>query len=144
MLKSGEIEVTFLLPNFTSLLQQMDQEVLEFFKRHYRKRLLSSILFECTESESVKGTSREIIMKYVWYQCAESWNETCSIGEYNLSGFMMACTHRELYKTVSPKANCHFVRVWHCTLSRAFETSNVLDETHNWLTMLFRFAGNIA
>lgn len=74
-MKNGEIEVTFLPPNVTSLLQPMDQGVLECFKRHYRKRLLRSILFQCDENESVKGSLKKINMKHVLYWCAESWND---------------------------------------------------------------------
>ncbi|KOC71274.1 Jerky protein homolog-like, partial [Habropoda laboriosa] len=39
------VEILFLPPNVTSLIQPMDQSVIETFKRNYRKILLRRLLF---------------------------------------------------------------------------------------------------
>ena len=40
----SNIEIHFLLPNATSVLQPMDQGVIKSFKAHYRRRLLNRLL----------------------------------------------------------------------------------------------------
>ncbi|KAG5862225.1 hypothetical protein JTB14_023516 [Gonioctena quinquepunctata] len=39
--ENGQFKTTFLPPNVTSLLQPMDQSVIETMKRHYRRQLLN-------------------------------------------------------------------------------------------------------
>jgi hypothetical protein len=42
--RDGLTEVMFLLPNYTPLLQPMDQNVIQFVKSHYRKSLPCSVI----------------------------------------------------------------------------------------------------
>lgn len=52
-LKCGEIEVAFLPPNVTSLIQPLDQGIIEMAKRYYRFLLSSSLLAAQEEGLSV-------------------------------------------------------------------------------------------
>ncbi|GBL99028.1 hypothetical protein AVEN_160977-1 [Araneus ventricosus] len=45
-LKAESITCIFIPPNTTSIMQPMDQDVIESMKRRYRKQLLNKLLFE--------------------------------------------------------------------------------------------------
>ena len=49
----GKIKAVFLPPNVTSLIQPMDQGILEALKRHYRRKLLEELLFQDDEGISI-------------------------------------------------------------------------------------------
>lgn len=72
-LRKGEIIVKFLPPNVTSLLQPMDQGVLENLKRHYRRFLLQCVLDENSEDD-LRSAMRKINMKHVVYWASQAWN----------------------------------------------------------------------
>jgi hypothetical protein len=73
-LKSGDIVVRFLPPNVTSLIQPLDQGVIETFKRHYRGLLLRTILQDCgTQSKTINDALKAVNMKHVIYWCAQAW-----------------------------------------------------------------------
>lgn len=74
-LQDGDIIVQFLPANVTSLIQPLDQGVIECFKRHYRSLFLRSILQETNESKSVPEILKSINMKHVVYWCAQSWEK---------------------------------------------------------------------
>ena len=79
-LRSGDIVVRFLPPNVTSLIQPMDQGVLESFKRHYRGFLLRCILEESESSNnSLTDSLKTVNMKHVVYWCAQSWDKITSV-----------------------------------------------------------------
>lgn len=79
-LENGDITVRFLPPNVTSLIQPMDQGVLEAFKRHYRGFLIRSILQESESSnKSLTDALKSINMKNVIYWCAQSWEKITSV-----------------------------------------------------------------
>lgn len=74
-LTSDGIRTLFLPPNVTSLIQPMDQGVLEAMKKKYRRRLLQSLL-QATEGEvTVSDFLKKITMKDVVYWIASSWDE---------------------------------------------------------------------
>lgn len=74
-LRNGDIVVRFLPPNVTSLIQPMDQGILEAMKRHYRGHLLRSVLQECETSDaSLTEALKGFNMKHVLYWCAQSWD----------------------------------------------------------------------
>lgn len=75
-LVSGEIKAMFLPPNVTSLIQPMDQGVLETLKRHYRKLLLQSILEKIHETDcSLLDCLKQIDLKDVVYWVSDAWNK---------------------------------------------------------------------
>lgn len=67
----GFVTTKYLPPNVTSLIQPMDQGVLESLKRRYRKSLLRDILL----SEDVVKFIKSVNMKVVIEKIALSWNE---------------------------------------------------------------------
>ncbi|XP_050536842.1 jerky protein homolog-like [Daktulosphaira vitifoliae] len=73
--ENGQFKTTFLPPNVTSLLQPMDQSVIETMKRHYRRQLLRKLLIEGTEDEElVLANHSKINLKDCCYMVAEAWS----------------------------------------------------------------------
>ena len=56
----GKVTTCFLPPNCTSVIQPMDQGILEVFKRRYKKQLLRHVILE---NESSTLTVPEIVKK---------------------------------------------------------------------------------
>lgn len=77
-LKNGEIVVQFLPANVTSLIQPLNQGVIECFKRHYRGLFLRQLLQETNETKSVPEILKTINMKQVVYWCAQAWEKVKS------------------------------------------------------------------
>lgn len=78
----GTVEVKFLPPNVTPLMQPMDQGVIENLKRLYRKQLLRHLLL--TEDRSVQSVLdfyKTITLKDCCYMIADSWS---SIKQFTL------------------------------------------------------------
>lgn len=69
----GNIKAVFLPPNVTPLLQPMDQNVLQYLKLSYRKKLLRRILEDEDETLSLIEKLKMINIKDVIYWVAESW-----------------------------------------------------------------------
>ncbi|GBM61898.1 Jerky -like [Araneus ventricosus] len=69
MLTSGEIRAIFLPANVTSLIQPMDQGMIEAMKGHYKKKLISHIL-EC--EENLNEALKQINVKDVIYLIAQA------------------------------------------------------------------------
>lgn len=74
-LKCGEIRALFLPPNVTSLVQPMDQGVLECLKKKYRRRLLQFLLQNTEGEGTVVEFLKKTTMKDVVYWVADSWDE---------------------------------------------------------------------
>ncbi|XP_039761883.1 jerky protein homolog-like [Pararge aegeria] len=73
--ENGQFKTTFLPPNVTSLLQPMDQSVIETMKRHYRRQLLRKLLIEGAEDEElVLANHSKINLKDCCYMVAEAWS----------------------------------------------------------------------
>lgn len=73
--ENGQLKSTFLPPNVTSLLQPMDQSVIETMKRHYRRQLLKKLLIEGAEDEElVLANHSKINLKDCCYMVAEAWS----------------------------------------------------------------------
>ncbi|KAG5898696.1 hypothetical protein JTB14_030646 [Gonioctena quinquepunctata] len=73
--ENGQFKTTFLPPNVTSLLQPMDQSVIETMKRHYRRQLLRKLLIEGAENEElVLENHSKINLKDCCYMVAEAWS----------------------------------------------------------------------
>lgn len=65
-------KVMFLPPNVTSLIQPMDQGVIETLKRNYRKILLRRLLLG--DEEGAISTVKKLNLKDCVYMIAESWD----------------------------------------------------------------------
>lgn len=74
--EDGNIFVTYLPPNVTSLIQPMDQGILETFKRRYRKSLLRAVL---QDDNDLKSFYKKWTIKDAMYSAAESWSEITPI-----------------------------------------------------------------
>ena len=71
----GQIFAFFLPPNVTSLIQPMDQGVLESLKRRYKKKLLHRLLLEDEVGTNIADFLKQVNMKVVVDFAAESWKE---------------------------------------------------------------------
>ena len=71
----GKIKAVFLPPNVTSLIQPMDQGILEALKRHYRRKLLEELLFQDDEGISIVEYLKSTDMLKVITIVAASWDE---------------------------------------------------------------------
>ncbi|KAF2900123.1 hypothetical protein ILUMI_06064 [Ignelater luminosus] len=74
-LVKGDIKAIFLPPNVTSLIQPMDQGVIEWLKRRYRRKYISSILEKSEEGCNIFEAMKSLNIKDVIYTIAESWEE---------------------------------------------------------------------
>lgn len=71
--ENGKFKVVFLPPNVTSVLQPMDQGVIESFKRYYRKALLRMVLIGEEYEKNIQQVYTEINLKDAVYMAAEAW-----------------------------------------------------------------------
>ncbi len=75
----SNIELLYLPPNTTSLIQPCDQGIIKTFKTHYKRMLSSKIIFELDNTENKKLDYSELIKKITIYDamcfihCA--WNK---------------------------------------------------------------------
>lgn len=74
-LEKDGIKAKFLPPNVTSLIQPMDQGVIENIKRRYRKRLLQFLIEGIDDGAEVIQHLKLVNMKTVGYWAASSWDE---------------------------------------------------------------------
>lgn len=74
----GSITCMFLVPNTTSLIQPMDQGILQAAKNHYRKKLLQRVITS-RYTETTRSLSREIgkklTVKDLIYMLDDAWEE---------------------------------------------------------------------
>ena len=71
----GKITAHYLPPNVTSLIQPMDQGVLEALKRRYKKKIRRRLLIEEENGQSIVAFLKSVDMKVVAELIAESWDE---------------------------------------------------------------------
>lgn len=69
------IRALFFPANVTSLIQLMDQGVLECMKKKYRCRLLQCLLNSVDSEETIRYFLKKITMKDTIYWIAELWKE---------------------------------------------------------------------
>ena len=74
--EDGKIKTLFLPPNTTSIIQPMDQAVLDPLNKRYKRRLLHNLIIENELSElSVPEILKTITLKDVVYWITEAWSE---------------------------------------------------------------------
>ena len=78
----SNIQCIFFPPNTTSLIQPMDQGVLDTIKRHYRKKFMRTALSEDNESKTLAEVKKIITIKDAIFWSAEAWSE---ITPHNIS-----------------------------------------------------------
>ncbi|XP_067144543.1 jerky protein homolog-like [Centruroides vittatus] len=71
--ENGKFKVVYLPPNVTSVLQPMDQEVIESFKRYYRKALLRMVMLGEECEKTIQQVYTEINLKDATYMAADAW-----------------------------------------------------------------------
>ncbi len=71
----GKIIAKYLPPNVTSLIQPMDQGVLESMKRRYKRKILEELIFKDTEGVPIPEFLKKINMLRVTTLISASWNE---------------------------------------------------------------------
>ena len=71
----GCIRALFMPPNVTSLIQPMDQGVLENLKRRYKRDLLRKLLLDAEEFGSYTAFAKSLTVKDAVYMCAKAWRE---------------------------------------------------------------------
>ena len=71
----GKIIVKFLPPNVTSLIQPMDQGVIETVKRSYKKKLLRGVIIADDRGESIIDFLKSVNMNKIIQYVSEAWNE---------------------------------------------------------------------
>lgn len=75
----GCVTTLFLPPNTTSLIQPMDQGILEACKKRYKRKLLWHVLSENESGDvTVPQILKQVNVKHVVYWTAESWEEASS------------------------------------------------------------------
>lgn len=72
---SDGIKTIFLPPNVTSLIQPLDQGILEAMKRIYRRKLLQMLISKLDEGMTVKDALKQVTLKDVSYWIASAWDE---------------------------------------------------------------------
>ena len=72
--RNGRFKVLFMPANITSLLQPMDQSIIECIKRHYRRQLLRKLLLADEDEEGTVAYHKKIDLKDCCYIIADSWN----------------------------------------------------------------------
>lgn len=74
-LLKGDIKAIFLPPNVTSLIQPMDQGVIEWLKRRYRRKYISSLLEKSEGGFNIFELMKSFNIKDAIYTIADSWEE---------------------------------------------------------------------
>ena len=73
--KGSKIWCVFLPPNTTSVIQPMDQGVLDTLKRYYRKKLMRTALSEVNDTKSMVEVKKNITIHDAINWAAEAWAE---------------------------------------------------------------------
>lgn len=73
-IENGKFKLVVLPPNVTSVVQPMNQGVIESVKRYYRKSLLSMTLLGHDEDKTILQIYKAINMKDAVYMAAEAWD----------------------------------------------------------------------
>ncbi|KAG9348076.1 hypothetical protein JZ751_004101 [Albula glossodonta] len=75
----GCIQCMFLPSNVTSLIQPMDQGILENLKRRYKRDLLRKLSLESDAYKSYTDFCEQLTVKDALYMCAKAWGEISAV-----------------------------------------------------------------
>ena len=75
--RDGSVTCMFLPPNTTSLIQQMDQGVLQAMKNRYKRKLLRKVICaqDLDQTQSIKDAVKLHTVKDALYTLYDAWDE---------------------------------------------------------------------
>jgi len=75
--RDGSVTCPFLLPNTTSLIQPMDQGVLQPMKNPYKRKLLQKVIYsqDIDQTQSIKNIVKLCTVKDVLHMFSDPWYE---------------------------------------------------------------------
>ncbi len=91
----GAFTCLFLPPNTTSILQPMDQGVLENLKRRYKSALLQKLLISLESNISAEQFVKSINIKDCIYTCAKAWEDIRSESLSRAWNKLLICSAQE-------------------------------------------------
>ncbi len=100
----GKVKTKFLPPNTTSLIQPIDQGILESTKKRYKKSLLRHLLVQndCS-SKSIPEIVKELTIKEAVFGAAQAWDEITP--EILMNGWNKLLLRPDLPSPESPLEN---------------------------------------
>ena len=96
--KDGKVIAKYLPPNVTSLIQPMDQGVLESLKRRYRRKILEELIFQDEEGTTIPDYLKRIKMLKVSNLIGACWDEIPN-KTFQLSWSKIIPSSREVMET---------------------------------------------
>ena len=104
-LSNENVKIVFLPPNTTSIVQPMDQGVLDPLKRCYKKQLLHYVIIERDNAHlSIPDVLKKVTLKEAVYWAAIAWEEASCEG--------LANAWKKLLSSVATQGHhCHFATI---------------------------------
>lgn len=104
--RDGKVTSMFLPPNTTSILQPMDQGILESMKRRYKKRLLRHLIIENEASSlPIPNILKKLTIKEAVYWSAHAWEETKQVTLNRAWNKLLLPSHTSSVATTTGGAN---------------------------------------
>ncbi|KRZ02275.1 Jerky -like protein-like, partial [Trichinella zimbabwensis] len=98
--KNGLFKVLFLPPNTSSLVQPMDQTVIQSLKKRYRKQLLRKIVLSEADGGDLVSQLKSISLKDCCYMIAQAWDSisghTLRVSWNRLLGYKEECVNQSI------------------------------------------------
>ncbi|XP_046616864.1 jerky protein homolog-like isoform X1 [Neodiprion virginianus] len=134
VLTVGDITTRFLPPNVTSLIQPMDQGIIENVKRRYRNKLLMHILNDQCDGKELVESLKSINIKNAVFWASEAWDETSSeIIVKCWKNLMLDIPEKELHVTFEAEEEITSERI-HQIANRIKSLEKVsLDVIDDWI-----------
>lgn len=118
-LKVGEIEITFLPANVTSLIQPLDQGILETLKRHYKSQLILSIIKAQENKINLPTHLKSLTIRDVITWISTAWKDVSEVTIYKCWKKLLITE----YKDVATQTEDEFVSL------TSLDCNNVGTET---------------
>lgn len=117
VLKKGNIKALFLPPHVTPLIQPMDQGVIEWLKRRYRRKYVGSLLDKTEEGCNLFQAMKNLNIKDAIYTAAAAWDE------------IKQTTLQKAWKKIWPSLNQEVPEIEHDPTSTEAEVETDRTET---------------